>query len=147
MESLGLPAPARHLSSRNAAGSITLAIAATLAFSLVVPMSGWATNQVDVTGVVVFEHGDDFENRREVEYVSLDTGRERFSLQGERAHGLRQGQRVRIRAHRRGGIIHLAASSSVSSVPAREADGLTSHSTSTSVQPSSTSTSAVVNKN
>ncbi|CAN5686015.1 hypothetical protein BH23CHL7_BH23CHL7_13480 [soil metagenome] len=149
-ESLGVLPAVRSGRARNTAGSITLAISALVGFSLLVPLPGWATDQVDVTGRVVFEHGDDFENRRAVDYVSLDTGRERYSLEGERARTLRDGQRVRIRAHRRGGAIVLNASSTVAAAPAGE-DAASSSSGSVTTSSSGTTTTvatttAAINK-
>ncbi|HVM30110.1 MAG TPA: hypothetical protein VM305_04995, partial [Candidatus Limnocylindrales bacterium] len=94
-------------------GAATLALVVLLGASLLVPLAGFATDQVNVVGEVVFEHGDDFENRREIPYIALDTGRERYTLEGKAAESLKPGQRVRIRGHRRGGRIVLASSSSI----------------------------------
>jgi chitodextrinase len=95
-----------------ALGATTLSLVVLLAASLLVPLAGFATNQVDVVGEVVFEHGDDFENRREIPYIALDTGRERYTLEGKVAQSLRAGQQVRVRGQLRGaGRIVLTSSS------------------------------------
>jgi fibronectin type 3 domain-containing protein len=94
-------------------GAATLSLVGLLAASLLVPLAGFATDQVDVVGEVVLEHGDDFENRREIEYVALDTGRERYTLEGKAAESLKAGQRVRVRGQRRGGRIVLASTSGI----------------------------------
>jgi fibronectin type 3 domain-containing protein len=114
-----------------------------LVAALVVPFAAaGASDDVELVGEVVLEHGEDFATERVEEFTVLETKRGRFLLEGAKARRLEAGTTVRVRGKRSGETVVLGADSSVTTVAASVAASSDSTNTAGSVSAASASTTA-----